>query len=235
MKKKKNKRFITSDERKKMRKVVTTILLSMLLVLGVLYFILKIIYESGPFTVTLDEKLTKTNGLIMYEKMEDKIEKRILKSTNLEFLDNISVNWIPQNISESTGGANNGDNYIAYTFYLENQGVDPVSYWYSTVIDDVIKDVDEAIRIKIYLNGESKIYAKRNEITGQPEQNTTAFYSEEYAEVEQRKNLMPGDTDKFTIVIWIEGDDPDCIDSLIGGELKMHMEITQEQINTIQD
>ena len=34
----------------------------------------------------------------------------------------------------------------------------------------------------------------------------------------------------FTIVIYLEGDDPDCIDSLIGGEMKMHMDITEEHI-----
>ena len=34
--------------------------------------------------------------------------------------------------------------------------------------------------------------------------------------------------DKFTVVIWLEGDDPDCVDSILGGEIKMHMEIREE-------
>ena len=33
---------------------------------------------------------------------------------------------------------------------------------------------------------------------------------------------------KFTIVIYIEGDDPDCLNDIIGGEIKMHMEIRGE-------
>ena len=37
-----------------------------------------------------------------------------------------------------------------------------------------------------------------------------------------------GDIDKFTIVIWLEGDDPDCVDNILGGEIKMHMEIREE-------
>ena len=40
--------------------------------------------------------------------------------------------------------------------------------------------------------------------------------------------MTPGDIDKFTIVIWLEGDDPDCIDNILGGEIKMHMEIREE-------
>ena len=40
--------------------------------------------------------------------------------------------------------------------------------------------------------------------------------------------MQPGEIDKFTIVIFLEGDDPDCTDELIGGEMKMHMEIIEE-------
>ena len=40
--------------------------------------------------------------------------------------------------------------------------------------------------------------------------------------------MQPGDIDKFTIVVYLEGDDPECDDSLIGGEMKMHMDITEE-------
>ena len=47
---------------------------------------------------------------------------------------------------------------------------------------------------------------------------------------ECRESFNPGDIDKFTIVIYLEGDDPDCVDALIGGEMKMHMDITEEHI-----
>ena len=42
--------------------------------------------------------------------------------------------------------------------------------------------------------------------------------------------MKPGDVDKYTIVIFLEGDDPDCLNNLIGGEIKMHMDITEEHI-----
>ena len=218
-----------NEDKRKFEKVLKILLLVALLVLGVVYFLLKVTYETGPFTVMLSDELSRSKGLIMYEKLSEKIERKILKTETLEYLDNISVNWLPQNLDGVEGGSHNGENYIAYTFYLENQGVDVIDYWYSTIIDDVIKDVDEAIRVRIYLNGKDTTYAKQNKITGQGEQGATVFYSEEYVEIEQREGMQPGDIDKFTIVIWIEGDDPDCIDSLIGGEMKMHMEITSEQ------
>ena len=122
----------------------------------------------------------------------------------------------------------NGENYIAYTFYLENQGSDVIDYWYQIHIDDVIKNVDEAVRVMIYLNEDKTIYAKANEITGEEEIGTNKFFSETEVLLEERQNFNPGDVDKITIVIWIEGDDPDCVDSLIGGEMKMTMKITEE-------
>lgn len=223
-------KYKINNEKKKFEKILKIIVLSTVFLLAITYFVLSIIYEAGPFTITLDENLTKKSGLVMFEKTSNKYEKRILESENLEFLDNISVNWIPADVHNSAGGSHNGDNYIAYTFFLENQGVESINYWYSTIIDDVIKDVDEAIRVRIYLNDESRIYAKKSKISGQAEPGTNKFYSEEIVQVRQRTDMKPGEVDKFTIVIWIEGDDLECIDSLIGGAIKMHMEITEEQI-----
>lgn len=80
----------------------------------------------------------------------------------------------------------------------------------------------------VYLNGDRRVYAKVNSYTNEPEKDTLPFYSKDEAVLEQRKDFKPGDIDKFTIVIWLEGDDPDCIDNILGGEIKMHMEIREE-------
>ena len=217
-------------ERERKIKVVKIGLLIMLLFLIIIYFLLRIVYETGDFTVSLDPNFAKKNGLIMYEKMNEKEDRRVLKATKAEFIDNISVNWLPENLNDEAEGSHNGDNYLAYTFYLENKGSETINYWYEILIDDVIKNVDRAIRVMVYRNGERKIYAKANETTGEAEEGTQKFFSSKEVLVEGRKEFKPGDIDKFTIVIYIEGDDPDCVDALIGGEMKMHMEITEEHI-----
>ena len=58
--------------------------------------------------------------------------------------------------------------------------------------------------------------------------NTKVFYSEKLAVLEERDAMKPGDIDKYTIVIWLEGNDPDCTDNLLGGEIKLHMEFNSE-------
>ena len=83
----------------------------------------------------------------------------------------------------------------------------------------------------VYLNGQPTLYAKENGFTEEPEEGTKAFYSENTVMLEARQNFSPGDIDKFTIVVFIEGDDPDCTNALLGGEIKMHMDITEEHID----
>lgn len=218
------------QERERKIKVLKRALLLMMLFLIIMYFILLVAFESGYFTISIDPAFAQESGLIMYEKISEKHARKILKATKVDFMDNISVKWLPENLNEIGEGSHNGENYLAYSFYLENQGSDTINYWYEILVDDVIKNVDRAIRIMVYRNDEKTIYAKPNEITGEAETGTEKFYSDTEPVLKCRENFNPGDIDKFTIVIYLEGDDPDCVDALIGGEMKMHMDITEEHI-----
>ena len=148
-------------------------------------------------------------------------------------MDNISIKWIPDNINDEKDGAHNGDNYIAYTFYLENEGKEEINYWVECTIDDVIRRIDEAVRIMVILNGDKVVYAKENSLTKMAEDGTEKFYKSKVPVLRKRSNFKPGDIDKYTIVVWVEGDDPDCVDALIGGEIKMHLDIRDEHISNL--
>lgn len=212
-------------------RIIRLALLILLIFLVILYFTLSIVYGAGKFTVILDRNLNWNKGIVIYEKLEDKVVSRKLEASTLDTMDNISIAWLPENIDTEAEGGHNGDNYIAYTFYIENEGEDTINYWYSIFIDDVILNVDEAIRVMVYLNGEKTVYAKLNGFTEEPELDTKAFYSDDTVMLESRQDFTPGSIDRFTVVIFIEGDDPDCTNALLGGELKMHMDITEEHID----
>lgn len=212
-------------------RLIRLALLILLIFLIILYFTLSIVYGAGKFTVILDRNLNWDKGIVIYENLQNKTVSRRLEASVLDTMDNISIDWLPKDIDTEAEGGHNGDNYIAYTFYIENEGEDTINYWYSILIDDVILNVDEAIRVMVYLNGEETVYAKLNGFTEEPELDTKAFYSKDTVMLESRQNFSPGDVDRFTIVIWIEGDDPDCTNALLGGELKMHMDITEEHID----
>lgn len=219
------------QSRKKARKIVFKILLMVtILFLVNVYIILSIMYKGENFTVTLDSEYGRESGLVIYEELENKYLRTFLRSKDIEFFTDISGDWIPKDIDNQGEGSHNGRNYIAYTFYAENMGQDTINYWASIEIDDVIKNVDEAIRIMVFKNGNKVVYAKNNRTTGQPEPNTTSFHDEDTVMLEVTENFKVGDIDKYTIVIWLEGDDPQCKNDLIGGEIKMHMKLIEEHI-----
>lgn len=225
----------SADEIKRWRKLGNRVRLSLLILLFfliILYLVLKVMFSDSNFVVSLRSNDSLESGLAIYESLYDRTPKRTLKAKNLQFMDNITEKWLPDNIDDEYDGSHNGDNYIAYTFYIENQSKDVFNYWYSVTVEDVVKNVDEAVRIKIFLNGESTVYAKGSSLDNSPEVGTTKFRDDEDGVIilKQRAGLNPGDIDRMTIVVWIEGNDPECVDALIGGEILMHMDITEEHI-----
>jgi len=220
-------------KRKRFGRIVKISLLALLLLLIVTYVILQIMYNEGGFTITLNSNETLESGIAIYESLDDTQAKRKLEATPVVFMDNISWKWLPEDIDTRSDGSHNGENYIAYSFYVENRGSQNLHYWYEFVIDDVIKNVDEAIRVMVYQNGEKEVYAKKNGLSNNAEAGTKAFIDDkgDIIILQKRENFAPGDRDRYTIVVWIEGDDPDCVDALIGGALKMHMNLTEEHMN----
>lgn len=218
-------------KRKLFTKIVKIAFLLLLILISIIYLFLYIIYAGGRFTVSLDKNMSNRKNVFLSEDGNVKNKARKLSADTIEYMDNISIKWLPDNIDTEKNGGHNGDNYIAYTFYVINSGKEKVNYWYEIDIDDTIKNVDEAIRIMIYRNGERTVYAKKSKDTGQAEPGTKKFISSKIAVLEQRKNFKPSSKDRYTVVVWIEGDDPECKNDLLGGEIKLHMDFTEEHVD----
>ena len=102
---------------------------------------------------------------------------------------------------------------------------------YEIVVDDVIKNVDEAVRLRVYHDDQVTTYAKLSAATGKPEKDTVAFVSDELITREHVTNFKPGDISKFTVVMWVEGSDLECTDNILGGEFKVHLDFKSEFID----
>lgn len=215
--------------RRRAKKIAKILLLSILLLLLIIYIIIGVIYNSGSFTISLDRNLYFDRGLIIYERPDYKVYRSELFAKSVDYFDNISYKWLPENL-ESQDGSHNGDNYVAYTFYIENTGVNVTDYWYEVNVSDVLKNVDEAVRIRLYKNGQFVTYAKISK-RGQPEPNTTVFETDSLVIREHEDGFKPGGIDKFTIVIWLEGSDPECTDNILGGEIKVNMDFKSEIVD----
>ncbi len=215
---------------KKIGKILLVVLLLIFLILLILYYTIGIIYNNGNFSVTLDKNLYFDKGLIIYDDTDYKVYRSQLLAPSPDSYDNISYRWLPKDIAEQEGGSHNGDNYLAYTFYVENTGSDVSDYWSEVVIGDVIKNVDSAVRIRVYKNGKYVTYAKIGE-NGKPEPDTVPFLEDDLVAIEHTSNFKPGDIDKYTLVLWIEGSDPECTDNILGGEFKVEMNFSSEHID----
>ena len=218
-------------KRKLFVKIVKIVFLLLIIALSIFYLALYVVYDGGRFTVSLDKNLRDRKNIFLSE--NGKTEGRTIKlnADTIDYMDNISVKWLPKDIDKVSTGSHNGDNYIAYTFYIMNLGKQTINYWYEIDIDDTVKNVDEAIRVMVYRNGESKIYAKASKRDGKAEDGTIKFAGDDMVCLEEKKNFKPGDKDRYTVVVWIEGDDPECKNDLLGGEIKMHMDFIEEHIN----
>lgn len=214
--------------RKLLTRVSLLVVAFLLLFLSLLYGVLYIINTKGNFTISLDPNL-KANKKIYISPTSDFQETPMyLKSNALEYMDNISGSWLPADLDQ-VEGEHNGSNYLAYTFFVKNGGEETSDYRIVLNILSVIKNVDEAVRVKIYFNGDETVYAKKNGTTNEPEPNTQAFVSDTQVMNYLRKGIEPNDVDRITVVIWLEGDDPDCIDNILGGEMKMELSLGEDR------
>lgn len=212
--------------RKKRVKIAKLLLLILIIAIAIVYAVLSFINSGYFFLISLDRNLYYDNGVIIYEDPSYKVFRSRLIIPSVDMFDDMSKDWLPDNL-EDKNGSHNGDNYLAYTFYIENTGEDLVDYWDEMVIDDVIKNVDEAIRVRIYIDGKYIDYAKMGQ-NDQPEPETVAFKSDKLVFRNHVEHFKPKDIHKYTLVIWLEGDDPECTNNILGGEIKAHMNFKSE-------
>ena len=193
--------------KKKILKFFKIALIIIFILLLDIYIVLSYMFNNNSFTIYLDNEYSSRRNLVMYENSETKRQKQYLKSKDFKEFSDIALEWLPANINQEAEGSHNGNNYIAYTFYLENQGHETTSYNAEIKIQDCIKNIDEALRVVVYRNNQRTIYAKTSKETG---------------------NLTVGAVDKYTVVIFVEGNDKECTDALIGGEIEIYMNIKEE-------
>ena len=260
---KRESRDIASQVRWKRRAGIT--LLVLVLVLLLLWIISWLLTTIGDLVISVDSGAAK-RGISISESADGDGATTKLSATMVNDVTNITYDWLPATLDLEAEGTHNGRNYLAYTFYLTNNGSETLNYQSMLQSVKAAKDADEACRIMIYKNGEPEVFAKENRgltsADGSPEpyekifkkeipagyEPPTAEEIEAAAKEPQKKDLVnhtdeeiviqqfddpktvfnteieglePGQTDKYTIVMWIEGEDPECLDVIREGYVKL--------------
>ncbi|WP_448902477.1 hypothetical protein [Eubacterium sp.] len=214
----------TAKEAKKsavIRRGLMIVAMFLIMVVSITYLVSYFYDKMGSFTIKVNKYDMARQGITLSETPDIDNPKSRLNADIKVDMYNISGLDLPKDLNEHDG-SHNGDNYIAYTFYLANSGSDTVAVKYSLDMSNITKNVDSAIRVRIYEDGEATDYAKRK-TNGEPEAGTTPFPGALVAAEGTIPAFSPGDKRKYTVVIWLEGDDPDCVNDIIGGSMKFEM------------
>lgn len=203
-----------------MLKICLIILLILILLLGAFFALSSFVNRAGHFTVWVDDDTAKLISLS--DTADFTVCSTMLEADKIEQMDNITKSWMPSDLAE-IDGSHNGENYIAYTFYLKNMGSEEIDYRSTIDIHSTTKGAEHAVRVMVIKNGEETVYAKAQKGSDEPEPDTVAFLSKTKVLENVTESFEPGAVDKYTVVIWLEGNDPECIDDIRGGVVKMSM------------
>ena len=199
------------------------LLLGLLLAVAVLFIAAFAQEKMGNFTINLNRLELYRKGISIADNGDfDGATARLVANT-VQDATNISIDDIPTDVDGIDGG-HNGKNYMAYTYYVRNAGKEDLGYIASITLDSCAKGAEKAVRIAVYQNGERIVYAAPAD-DGGTEDGCENFLSDKIVCQYENKDFLVGNVDRYTIVIWMEGDDPDCVDEIIGGSVQFSMSI----------
>ena len=213
------------------KKILPAIILLFTLVLIIGYVVSVLYMKFGAFTVSVNKVDQMRFALALSENPEFTSYTSRLNVGISEEITNIQESDLPEGL-ENVNGEHNGENYVAYTFYCKNMGTKTVTYAYEMYIANDTKNVGKAVRVRLYVDDilyddepmHHDVYAwPRTDGGTGPEPGSTPFYSGNTVVYDTIEHFGPGDITKYTVVIWLEGPDPECVDNILGGEFKVDM------------
>lgn len=178
------------------------------LAFGVLFALSFMQENMGNFTINLNRLELFRRGVAIADNGDFNNATALLAADAVDNGTNIAADDLPDNLDD-IDGSHNGKNYVAYTFYIRNAGKTDLGYSAKLKVVSASKGVDKAARVRVYRNGEPTTYA-----AAEP------FASKDVVTTISHANFRVGDVDKYTVVIWLDGDDPECVDKIIGGAVE---------------
>ncbi len=228
----------TANEVKTYRKLMKLLPLGMgcIAVLTVILYVVSALYARyGSFTVAVDKYQNLEYALTLCENRDfsnptSRLNCDINKS--ITCIDGATLDDVPLGILD---GDSSGTNYVCYTFYLKNAGESIVNYKSSIVIGNMTLGIENAIRLILLTNrngtdGTKRVYAMAADLDENnnaiPEPDTIPFYDKYTVCSDETVSFAPGEVCKYTVVLYLEGNDPECVDDILGGEFKIDMKFS---------
>jgi hypothetical protein len=191
--------------------------------------------NAGNFVMSVDAA-SRLRGIGLQESEFASVSQPRLMSDPIKEARDITYTWLKlDEIDETEGNFVDIDHdYVAYTFYLKNSGSETVDINYYIKLTEIYNNLDTGIRVLVIQDGEQSMYMKEDIVAPgaeppyYPEVMPDAQYFLTQSMVMRRTitNLKPGDDVKFSVIVWLEGYDPDTTNDILGGMIRMEMVFT---------
>lgn len=187
----------------------------------------------GNFVMSIDPDL-KDKSISMSSTKEFINPTSLLQADSVHNARDITYTMLNIEEVKKTDGSYNDPyfKYVAYTFYVKNFGNESTDLTYYLQITSAKKNVDKAIRVMIIseVDGVSKerVYMAKDKVEAIYEDmpDCLEFYNEKIVMQDNIYGFFPEQVLKFSVVMWIEGQDPDTTSDILGGQIKIQMKFS---------
>ena len=179
--------------------------------------------QNGNFTVSIDPQ-QGNKGLAVSESRGFANPTQELSTIGIKNTWNICYTDIPDGLDSDVGGNKNGQDYFVYTFFLKNVGTETLAYNELLTLTGNQLNAIEAARFRLYRDGVATTYASpAKNGSKEPHACDEAFTGDVHLINKNRTGLEAGQVTRYTVVIWFEGDDPECVDAIKGGSVQLSL------------
>ncbi len=188
--------------------------------------------NAGNFVISIDSAALR-RGIILSEDSSFSVTSTRLMTEPINEARDMTFTWLKlEEVQQTYGNHTDVDyDYVAFTFFIMNNGLETVDITYHIRITDVFNNLDAAIRVLVIEDGVKTMYQKPDEpdhegnLPYYPETMPTTmnFLSETIVMRRLVSNFQPQQVKKFSVLVWIEGYDPDTSDEILGGMIRLQM------------
>lgn len=183
--------------------------------------------NAGNFVMEIDPNAYRRGIVLSADEEFLSPSPRLLSDAIINVRD-MTYDWLKIDEAIATDGnyADPDYKYIAYTLYIQNIGDETCDVNMNATIVSLQKGLDGAIRFLV-IEDETleKMYMKpdtvETEYVDMPE--AEHFVSDIIIMDGEITNFKPYQIKKYTILVWLEGQDPDCTDEILGGRIKLRL------------
>ena len=235
------------DRKKLTKRLILAVIALIIVALLITWLISYILLNGGSFTVKVDNGQLADDVLVIGRAPDLSDSSDMISTPAKQDMDFTSYRLLPAYASHLV---DDDPLYIHSRFYLKNDSENAVlNYRYTIELSGATNGIEKAARIMVIRSDADgneqarKIYAMprddgsnerisyvydendvliENKFTAE----ATPFVSEAIAVNEEIKELEPGTVQRYDVVIWLEGTDPEGNDAIANSRVKYLMTIT---------